>query len=405
MTPAKTNSVPVKQRHACSACGARTLEPLLELPNFPLTGIFVRPEERDHFSLFNQALLRCPTCGHAQLRNTISPDYLYQETYTHRSSLSPIATRGNDFLHAFIQRVAPNRRFKSIVEIGCNDLYLLRKLKTQGDYLLGFDPIWKGHTERIVDDIHVRDHYIEEINPARDIAVPPELIISANTLEHVDDPLHSMQPIFDHAAEGAVFVVEVPSFDTLVHTARYDQIFHQHLNYYSLASFQAMIRQLGGEYLTHCYNYEYWLGTMLIAFTKPASKKSASVVTSQAPSRDEFHLQMKLFKHQLENLATSMEHIRSRGTPLYGYGAAQMVPTLAYHLDSDLSFLEGILDDNTAKNGLTYPNLKVMIKSADTYPSYEEFGLVVTAPDSARAIIQRLTARRARYILYPFHLF
>ena len=31
---------------------------------------------------------------------------------------------------------------------------------------------------------------------------------------------------------------------------------------------------------------------------------------------------------------------------LIGYGAGQMVPSFAYHLKSDLSFLDYIVDDN-----------------------------------------------------------
>jgi hypothetical protein len=384
------------------------LEQILALPGFPLTGIFVRPEERERFALFDQALLRCTSCGHAQLRDTIAPTYLYQETYTHRSSLSPIATRGNDFLFDFIQRLVPGRRFKSIAEIGCNDLYLLRKLKDHGDCRVGFDPIFKGQPTGVVDGISVVDKYIEEIDPAHDMAVRPDLVISANTLEHVDDPLHSLQPVFDHAADGAIFVVEVPSFDTLVTTSRYDQIFHQHLNYYSLASFQAMIRQLGGEYLAHCFNYEYWLGTMVIAFTKPAARHRATSTETPAavaPSREIFDAQFRHFQRQLGTLADTMAQVRAKGTPLYGYGAAQMVPTLAYHLDTDLSFLQAILDDNPAKQGLTYPNLRVMIESTAGHPSFRDYGMFVTAPDSARPIISRLTERRARYIFYPFHVF
>ncbi len=399
--------IPVTHRSACSACGASVLEEILDLPRFPLTGVFVKPAERERFVPFDQALLRCAACGHAQLRDTIDPSYLYQETYTHRSSLSPIATRGNDFLFSFLEKVMPaERRLKSIAEIGCNDLYLLKKLTDHADNLVGFDPIWKDHSARSTGKIRVVGKYIEEIDPPQDIAVPPDLVISANTLEHVDDPLHSLQGVFNYAAEGAIFVVEVPSFDTLINTARYDQVFHQHLNYFSLASFQAMIRALGGEYLTHCYNYEYWLGTMLIAFRKPTWKQPANTyATTQPPSPAEIAAQYKLFGRELSSLSDHLQRIIAQGTPVYGYGAAQMVPTLAYHLRSDLAFLKGILDDNPGKKGLTYPGLQVMIEYANDFASLQDFGILITAPDSARPILNQLISRRARYIYYPFNLF
>ena len=94
---------PTSQRGSCTACGAANLAQVIDLPAFPLTGIFVRPEDRDRYPTFDQGLLHCSACGHAQLREVVDPVYLYQETYTHRSSLSPISTRGNDFFLQFLE--------------------------------------------------------------------------------------------------------------------------------------------------------------------------------------------------------------------------------------------------------------------------------------------------------------
>lgn len=400
---ASPRTVKVTQRSVCSACGASALERVLELPGFPLTGIYVKAADRGNYACFDQSLLRCATCGHGQLANTIDPAYLYQDTYSHRSSLSPIATRGNDFIHAFIDRVVGTTPLKSIVEIGCNDLYLLKKLQARSPFLLGFDPIWRDCSNGIQDGIHVSGKYIEEIKPADDIAQRPDLIISANTLEHIDNPLASLRPIFDYAAPGATFVVEVPSFDTLVRTARYDQVFHQHLNYFSLGSFLTMIERLGGEYITHCNNFEYWLGTLVIAFRKPAA--NVTPAKAAAPSKQHVRDQFGLFRTHLDAVSRQIEALRAEHTPICGYGAAQMAPTLAYHLNSDFSFLDGILDENPSRVGLTYPSLRVGIRDAGELPSLHDHGVLVTALDSARPIIGRLIAKRARYILYPISVF
>lgn len=399
--------IPVRQRHACSACGVSRLEEILALPDFPLTGVFVHPAQRAEFPSFDQALLRCAGCGHAQLRDTVDPTYLYQDTYTHRSSLSPISTRGNDFFAAFVEEIAAGRHFESIVEIGCNDLYLLKRLAGRGDHLLGFDPIWKGRTPADRGRIQVSDKYIEEIAPAADIPVRPDLVLSVHTLEHVNDPLHSLQPIFDHAQEGALFVVEVPGFDTLVNIARFDQVFHQHLNYFSVASFQRMIAALGGEYLTHRFNRSYWLGTMLIAFRKPAAsgRGGAPAHFAPPPARDDIQAQFSLFRQQLDSLRRSLDRLTLQGEPIYGYGAAQMAPTIAYHLQSDFGFLRAILDENPAKTGLTYPSLKPLIESADAHPSLAHAAVLVTAADSARPILRKVTDLRARFVLNPFNPF
>ena len=148
----------------------------------------------------------CACCGHAQLRECVDPSYLYQDTYTHRSSLSPIATRGNDFFLSFLTDVTGTRKFESIVEIGCNYLYLLNKISHRGHELTGFDPIWRDRAAPVDGAIRVSGKYVEEIDPPVDFQSRPDLVLSVHTLEHVNDPLESLRPIFDYARPGALFL-------------------------------------------------------------------------------------------------------------------------------------------------------------------------------------------------------
>lgn len=403
MAPPTAEKIPTTRRRVCSACGQGGLEEVISLPGLPLTGIFVRPQERASYPSFDQGLMRCTACGHGQLRETVDPRYLYQETYTHRSSLSPISARGNDFFLSFLDTVAASRRFKCIAEIGCNDLYLLRKLAGRAEYRVGFDPIWKDRPADSAEGIRVFGKYIEEIDPVRDLPAPADLVLSVHTLEHVDYPLASLRPIFDHAAPGALFVIEVPSLDTLLTIGRFDQVFHQHLNYFSLASVRRMIRELGGEFVAHRFNYGYWLGTMLVAFRKPA--RGGALVEADSAllpiSREEILTRYAQYQQAMGSVAAALEELIHRGTPAVGFGAAQMVPTLAYHLQSDLGCLQAILDDNPDRAGRTYPSIATMIRPAADFPHLEDHAVLITALDSARPIFNRVAGLRARYILVP----
>ncbi|MBI3315547.1 MAG: hypothetical protein HYZ87_01045, partial [Candidatus Omnitrophica bacterium] len=126
--PLKTSvsSVSIALKTSCSVCRGGRLEKVLDLPEFPLTGIYVEKPCPDRFPDFDQSLMLCPDCGHAQLSRVVDPDYLYVKTYSHRSSESPISIQGNDFFLGFLDRISDHRRFKSVLEVGCNDLYLLK---------------------------------------------------------------------------------------------------------------------------------------------------------------------------------------------------------------------------------------------------------------------------------------
>lgn len=401
MSPKKKSGVQVTRRHVCAACGNRDLDEVIALPRLPLTGIFVLPEERGNYQEFDQAFMRCTACGHGQLRDTISPTYLYQDTYTHRSSLSPISRRGNDFFLNFVEEIIGNRNFDCIAEIGCNDLYLLRKLAGRGKICVGFDPIWKDQSRDSSESINVHGKYVEEIDPVADLPVRPDLVLSAHTFEHVDNPLESLRGPYERAQPGALFVLEIPSLETLLTIGRFDQIFHQHLNYFSMHSLRRMIEELGGEFIAHRYNYSYWLGTQLVAFSKP-QRTDNSVGASAKPqlvTRERILLGYKSYCRSMECLNESLGRLTNSGATAIGFGAAQMLPMLAYHMKSDLGNLRFILDDNLDKKGRTYPSIATTIDFAPDYESLKDYAVLITALDSSRSITERLKALSARYIV------
>ena len=403
MNPKKNHGVRVTRRHVCAACGNRDLDEVIVLPRLPLTGIFVLPEERGNYQEFDQALMRCTECGHGQLRDTISPTYLYQDTYTHRSSLSPISRRGNDFFLNFVEETIGNRNFDCIAEIGCNDLYLLRKLAGRGKICVGFDPIWKDQAPDSAESINVYGKYVEEIDPVADLPVRPDLVLSAHTFEHVDNPLESLRGPYEHAQPGALFVLEIPSLETLLTIGRFDQIFHQHLNYFSIHSLRRMIEELRGDFIAHRYNYNYWLGTQMVAFRKPLKGGvNTGVCAKPGPvTRDRILHGYSSYQRSMDCLNETLVRLADSGVPTIGFGAAQMVPVLAYHMKSDLANLRFILDDNPDKKGRTYPSIATTIKCACDYKSLKDYAVLITAMDSSRPILERLKGLSARYIVSP----
>ena len=375
----------------------------MDLPQLPLTGIYVDRPCPGRYPDFDQALMFCADCGHAQLLNAIDPDYLYVQTYSHRSSSSDVAMQGNDFFYSFLERIAQGRNFKAVVEVGCNDLDLLKKLQSKGERLFGIDPIWR-HAERPRDSkITVIGKFIEEVDLEKEIEVRPDLVISAHTFEHMDDPRSRLEDLIRFADKRALFVIAVPAFDSLLRVSRFDQVFHQHVQYFSVVSLRRLIEELGGRYLTHAFNYQCWNGTLLMAFCKDhgTSHEERSVGGFERTNPEKIRRRVQEFK---ERMAYVSEFVHKLEKPVYGYGAAQMVPVLAYHLKSDLGFLECILDDDPRREGLCYPALAVKIRRPWPEISWDSASVMITALDSARPIAQRLLAVKPRYFFAPIEV-
>lgn len=393
----------VREKLLCSICRGDRLEEVVDLPNLPLTGIYVTEPDPNYRGI-DQGFNVCADCGHGQLRNAVDPDSVYDHTYTHRGGVSPIATGGNDFFADFLDNLTPGHTFDRILDVGCSDLYLSRKIAHKGRESYGIDPVWKMDTPPSGEKINVIGALVEDVDFDKELSGRPDLVVSAHTFEHIDEPRAQLERLVEFAEDDALFIVEVPGFDTMLRIYRFDQVFHQHINHFSVASMRRLIEELGCRYVTHTYNYNFWGGTMLTAFRKGVGSSGDS--GDPAPERPTANLakeRLKIFRDQLENLTTYLE--RAKPGTIYGYGAAQMLPVLAYHMNSDLSFMDSVLDDMPGRSNLTWPDLNVRIKQPTPDLDLTEATVVITALDSVRPIMRRCLGLSPRQIAVPLQSF
>ena len=385
--------------NACSICKG-DIECLLSFPELPLTGIFIEKDIIDDYPKFNQELMLCPKCGHAQLKNMIDSKYLYQDTYTHRSGQSKISKNGNDFFVNYLFKLYEDTTVNAIFEIGCNDLYLLSKLEDFSDELVGVDPIWDdGVTHK--GNIKVLGGFAENVNFEKVFINKPELIISSHTFEHIQDIQSVLKSVLQSVDDGTKYLIEIPCFDTLLKTCRFDQIFHQHFNYFSLHSFFNLVQLHNCEFLEYTMNYDYWGGTMLIYFQKGGNSSKQNPFRKY--TKEYILSRFQIFKNELRNIESIIDEIDE---DIYGFGAAQMLPMLAYHMDSKLSFLKSVIDDNNDRCEKKLVGLDIPIVHSSSIKNMEKIVIMVTALDSAKEIINRLNEDfKPRYILKPIQIF
>jgi len=303
--------------------------------------------------------------------------------------------------------VAGVRRFSRILEIGCNDLYLLNNIKDIGDEFYGLDPIWIGQDIVSKDGINVIGKFVEQFDVNSDCGSAPELILSAHTFEHLESPFDSLSHLMRSADPECLFVIEVPGFESSMKNTRFDHVFHQHLQYYSLHSLLGMVESLGGKYVNHTYNYGYWGGTLILAFAFQNSSLWGGERPRTLPlSYDYLKQQFKRFRTQLSSSAQLLVPVhKDKTTRIVGYGAAQMLPSLLYHLPLERDLIEVIWDDSAERDGLCYPTYPFLIRKTQPDLTLAGSHVIVTALDSARVIIRRCIELNAERIVVPIQTF
>ena len=111
-----------------------------------------------------------------------------------------------------------------------------------------------------------------------------------------------------------------------------------------------------------------------------------------------FRRRLRLFTAQMEAISGI---IRELPRPVYGYGAGLMLATYSYHLDTDFSNLDCILDDDPSKDGLTYENVPVTVRCAEYVKPEPDSSYVITSLENIRALQQRISGLQARRCVSP----
>jgi hypothetical protein len=380
----------MKTRTTCNICSNKDLIELINMPKMPITGLYLDESNLDD-NLYDQAFNYCQTCGHGQLKNILDPDIIYNDSYEHRTSKSQISMSGNDFLLKTINNIVGDKVFDQALEVGCNDLYLINGLSSKAKHLVGIDPIWKDKDFIVDEKISIHGKFIDELDQSI-FHERPDLIVSSHTFEHIDETYEQFEKIVDLAANDCLFFIEVPSLDSTVKGRRFDQIFHQHLQYFSYSSMRFLINRLGCEFMGSKYNYSYWGGTSLFWFRKN-SNSIKNLNIELIPEKIITH-NFKEFKNSLQE---SLKQILFFDEKIIGLGAAQMLPTIAYHMESNLDFISKIYDDNDDRVNKYLPYISPQIQKFSS-DDISDAIILITALDSSRPLLKKILAHDPRRI-------
>ncbi|HUS65243.1 MAG TPA: methyltransferase domain-containing protein, partial [Kofleriaceae bacterium] len=230
------------RRETCRMCAGRALERALELtPTPPGNRVLTAEEIERPGPAYPLEVDFCRDCFHLQLAHVVDPRILYQKSYSYVSGTSPVFVQHlRDYAAGAVRahRLAPG---DLVVDIGSNDGTCLSFFQQAGMRVLGVDPateIAARATEGGVEtvpaffDLELATRLRAERGPAR-------LITSHNACAHIDDLDGVAAGVRHWLADDGVFIVEVGYLLDVFQNLWFDTIYHEHLDYHSVAPFRA----------------------------------------------------------------------------------------------------------------------------------------------------------------------
>jgi len=78
-----------------------------------------------------------------------------------------------------------------------------------------------------------------------------------------------------------------------------------------------------------------------------------------------------------------------------------MLATLGYHLHTDFSSIECVLDDDASRDGATYENIPVTVRHTAKVAPAPDSSYLITSLENIRPIYRRILDLAPRRILIP----
>jgi hypothetical protein len=130
-----------------------------------------------------------------------------------------------------------------VVDIGSNDGTLLRQFKTHGLITVGFEPsnLWKLGTEgtsRIINDYFSYEAFQRELGKKK-----AKLITSIAMFYDLEDPNAFVEGIKKCLDKNGVWIIQMNYLGSMLENNTFDNISHEHLEYYSLLSLSNLLNR------------------------------------------------------------------------------------------------------------------------------------------------------------------
>lgn len=380
-------------RQTCRACGSSALTKVIDLGDQHLQGSFYKPgKEEPPMRKIPLELVRCdPTrdenaCGLLQMKHTVPPEVLYS-AYWYRSGT-------NNTMRSHLKGIAEeaasmvNKKEARVLDIGCNDGTLLAHYP-DAFTKFGVDP------SDVVLDIQGDITTVQDLFPSAQLTKACEgksfdIITSIAMFYDLEDPVSFVQNIKQHLSSTGLWVFEMSYMPTMLKMNSYDTICHEHLEYYSLAVIEYILKQAdmkmvkaslndinGGSircHATHSNNFQYNTPEFLQSLKVLRQEEFDLELDTDKPYKN---FQERINAHK-EKLSSLLKQLKKEGKTIHIYGASTKGNTILQWCNIDSLLVDYAAERNPDKYGARTLGTDIpIISEADSRAMNPDYYLVL----------------------------
>lgn len=368
-------------RTSCRVCGGK-LDDILSLGNIHPSD-FLQPGEAPRPAM-PLDVVACRNCDLVQLRHTVPADSLFRKYWYLSGTNETMVAELVSIVVEAKRRVGPLSAAETVIDIGANDGTLLSCWHNGIDrpWRVGFEPALNLYdTLRNNCEACVADYF-----PAQLGHVHARVITSIAMFYDLEDPHSFVQAIADRLAPDGLWILQFQDLLQMVEACAFDNIVHEHLEYYRLTDIVNLVEQHGLKvvdveprainggslriYVSHADHAPHHVDAII-----GRGHVEMQLAKELSLTRDRLHHFAWEVEQRKKQIRALVQMQLDQGLRVDWYGASTKANTLLQYCGLDSSLIRAAVERNPAKVGLRLPGTDIpVIGEAE----WREFGAMVT---------------------------
>ncbi|MBI4438996.1 class I SAM-dependent methyltransferase [Candidatus Woesearchaeota archaeon] len=382
----------------CRVCGNKELQNILSLGESPLANSFLHQKDIPNEEFYPLELCMCRNCKLLQLSHVVSPEKMFRNylyvTSTTKTFRDHFANMAED-----LTTELGLRKGALAVDIGSNDGLLLKGFQAKGLSTIGVEPATNIAMMAEQSGVETINDFFNT-NAANEIIRrkgKAELITATNVFAHVNDIKTLTHNVKSLLKDNGTFVIEIQYFMDTIEQMTFDNIYHEHLSYFTLTSLNNFFNTQGMR-IFHIEHVDSHGGSLRVYIQKDNGQQETKNTVhnlldhEQKKGINDTQLYTDFAKkvNATKNTLTSeIRKIRAAGKTIAGYGAPAKSTTLLNFCGIGKNEISYIAEDNPLKTGLLTPGTHIPVVNPAMLDENTPDYILILAWNFATEILQK----------------
>ena len=351
----------------CRSCGNINLKRVVSLGYQPLANNLLNKKD-EKYEAYPLEMNYCPQCHNCQLSVSVDPKKMFSN-YLYTSSTS--YSFRNHFIDAaknYIKYLKLKPKKTYIIDIGSNDGVALKPFKDLGfNKILGIEPAKNLAKLANKNKIKTFNGFFESKN-LKKIKRNVDLILASNVFAHSDKLKEMAECMLKMLNKNGTIIIEVQYLLNTLQDLTFDNIYHEHYNYWSLTSLINFFSQFDCT-IFKAEKINTHGGSIRVYIKKGKKLKIENNVKTLLKEEEVFGIkEFKTYQdfgekiNKLkENVIKNINIFKKNNKKIIGFGAPAKATTALnfFGISNQIDF---IIEDNKLKHNKFIPGVSIPIK-------------------------------------------